>query len=115
MPLSSSSLISVAWREARRRLREMLLELEADGLRIGLGRRQRLDQRKALALGHGRQRRRLVIVGRLVLPFEVDAHEAVELHHLAGGAEDRVADFDIDGGAVVHRGVHLARDEAIVR
>ena len=50
----------------------------------------------------------------LVLALDIHAHETVELHHLAGRAENRVGRFDIDGGAVVHRLRHLARDEAIV-
>ena len=57
-----------------------------------------------LALGHRRQRRGLVVVApALVLALDIDAHEAVELHHLAGGAENRVAGLDIDGGAIVDR------------
>ena len=72
------------------------------------------EQLQRLALGHRGQRRGLVVVlGGVVLALDVDAHEAVELHHLAGGAEDRLGGLDIDGGAIVNRRVHLARDEAV--
>ena len=54
------------------------------------------QQLQHLALGHRGQRRGLVVVrGGVVLAFGVDAHEAVELHHLAGGAENRLGPASI--------------------
>ena len=67
-----------------------------------------------LALVHRGERRGLVVVGGgVVLALGVDAHEAVELDHLAGGAENRLGGLDIDGSAIVDRRVHLARYEAV--
>src|SRR5208337_1734297 len=87
--------------EARRRLREMLLRVQP-------------QQFERLAFGEQRQGAFFVVFRGIVLAFDIHAHEAVELHHLPGRAEDGAGRFDVHGGAVVDRRGHLARDEAIV-
>ncbi len=72
------------------------------------------QQFQRLAFAEQRQRAFFVIARGIVLAFDIHAHEAVELHHLPGCAEDGVGRFDVHGRAVVHRRGHLARDEAIV-
>ena len=87
---------------ARRRLREVLFGRDAallGGLALG-------DLRQAL----------VVVIGRVVVAaFLVDLHEAVEQHHLAGGAQLDLAvgRADIDGGPLQPRRLHLAGDGAL--
>ena len=62
-----------------------------------------------------RQRALLVVAlgGVVVAALGVDAHEAVELDDLAGGAEDRILGGDVDRGLLETRRRHLAGDEAV--
>ena len=66
---------------------------------------------------HRGQAARLVVLGGLVLAFLIEREEAVEFHHLAGGAQLDGARAglggDVDGGALELGGFHLARDRAI--
>ena len=105
MPFSSSSLISVAW-------------LKRGGGWVKCCSGSELVQPQAFAFG---QRRQLalglvVLVAFLALVIAalgVHADEAVELHDLARGAEQRVRGGDVDRGLIEHRGRHLAGHEAV--
>ncbi len=70
-----------------------------------------------LVFRHRRQTARLFVVRRLVLTFLIEREEAVELHHLAAGAQvdGAAARFggDINSSAFEFRGFHLAGDCAI--
>ena len=70
-----------------------------------------------LVLRHRGQPARLFVLVGFVVAFLIEREEAVELHHLAAGAQvdDTATGFggDIDGGAFEFRGFHLAGDGAI--
>ena len=91
------------FREARRRFGEML----GDGEVLPLQR---------LALAHGGQAARILVVAVVVAAFLVEREKAVEFHDLAGGAQFQHARAglgrDIDGGALHLGRFHLARDGA---
>ena len=63
-----------------------------------------------------RQPARILVVGIVVAAFLIDREEAVELHHLAGGAQFQRAaaglGLDVDGGALELGRFHLAGDGA---
>ena len=91
------------FREARRRLGEML----GDGERLTLQR---------LAVAHGGQAVAVFIVRIVVAAFLIEFQEAVELDHLAAGAQverarARLGD-DINSGALEFGRFHLARHGA---
>ena len=69
------------------------------------------------ALRHCGQAARFIVLGRFVLAFLVERQKAIELHHLAGGAQFDIARAglgnDVDCGALKLGGFHLARDCAI--
>src|SRR6185503_1990790 len=92
------------FREARRRLGEMLR-----GIDRLLGER--------LALRHRGQAARLVVFAGFVLAFLVERKKAVELDHLAGGAQLDPARSgfgeDVHRGALELGGFHLAGDREI--
>ena len=70
-----------------------------------------------LVFRHGRQPARLLVLVGFVLAFLIEREEAVEFHHLAGGAQVDIAAAglgdDIDGGALEFGGFHLAGDRAV--
>ena len=89
--------------EARRRLGEVLLGIEA-------------QQRQHLALLQRRHRALGVLVGGrvfLLAALHVDRREALELHRLALGAEHGVAGRDVGRHGVVHGRHQLAGHEAL--
>ena len=69
-----------------------------------------------LALAHGGEAARILVVAVVVLAFLVERQETVEFYHLAGGAQFQHARAglgrDVDGGALHFRRFHLAGDGA---
>ena len=90
-------------REARRRFREVL----GDGEFLALQR---------LARAHRGQAARILVLAVIVAPFLVERKKAIELDHLAGGAQFQQPRTglgrDIDSGALEFGGFHLAGDGA---